>query len=78
MSVSGVFVLSQETPAVETDVQLRLLDCGEREISVSASVAWIHRWEEGPHLPGFGLNFDPATVPDTLGLFLANSFFKGR
>jgi len=78
LSVSGLFVLSQDVPAVGTDVLLRLLDCGEREISVSASVAWVHRWEEGPHLPGCGVNFDPSTVPDTLGHFLANSFFKRR
>ncbi|HXP90532.1 MAG TPA: PilZ domain-containing protein [Fibrobacteria bacterium] len=78
MSVSGLFVLSQETAAVGTDILLRILDCGDAEITVSASVAWVHRWEEGPHLPGFGLNFDPASVPDSLGHCLANSFFKRR
>jgi hypothetical protein len=78
LSVSGLFVLSQELPAVGTDLLLRVLDCGDGEISLSASVAWVHRWEEGPHLPGCGLNFDPSTVPDSLGHFLANSFFKRR
>jgi hypothetical protein len=78
MSVSGLFLLSQESPAVGTDILLRILDCGDEEISVSGSVAWVHRWEEGPHLPGCGLNFDPSTVPDALGHCLANSFFKRR
>jgi len=78
MSISGLFVLSQETPAVGADILLRILDCGDKEISVSASVAWVHLWEEGPHLPGCGLNFDRASVPDSLGHFLANSFFKRR
>jgi hypothetical protein len=78
MSVSGLFLVCQETLPVGTDVSVRILDCGEEEIPVSASVIWVHRWEEGPHLPGCGLDFDRSTVPDSLGHFLANSFFKRR
>jgi hypothetical protein len=76
MSVSGLFLVSQESPPVGTDLLVRVMDCGEQEIQVSASVVWVHRWEEGPHLPGCGLDFDRSTVPETLGKFLANSFFK--
>ena len=76
MSVSGLFLLTQEAPAVGSDIAVRIMDCGEEEIPISASVIWVHRWEEGPHIPGCGLDFDRSTVPDTLGHFLANSFFK--
>ena len=78
MSVSGLFLVSQECPPVGTDLSIRVMDCGEEEIQVSASVVWVHRWEEGPHLPGCGLDFDRSTVPEALGHFLANSFFKRR
>lgn len=78
MSVSGLFLVCQESLPVGTDVSVRIMDCTEEELPVSASVIWIHRWEDGPHLPGCGLNFDRSTVPDSLGHFLANSFFKRR
>ena len=78
MSVSGLFLICQETLPVGSDVLVRILDCGEEEILVSASVVWVHRWEEGPHLPGCGLDFDRSSVPDALGHFLANWFFKRR
>jgi len=78
MSVSGLFLVCQESLPVGTDVSVRIMDCGEEEIPTSASVIWVHRWEDGPHLPGCGLDFDRSTVPDSLGRFLANSFFKRR
>jgi hypothetical protein len=78
MSVSGLFLICQETLPVGKDVSVRIMDCGESEIPLSATVIWVHRWDEGPHLPGCGLDFDRSTVPDSLGHFLANSFFKRR
>lgn len=78
MSVSGLFLFSLEAPAVGTDVTLRILDCGEEEMRITSFTSWVHRWEEGPHLPGCGLDFDRSTVPDALGRFLANSFFTRR
>ena len=78
MSVSGLFLVCQESLPVGKDVSVRIMDCGEEEITLSGTVVWVHRWEEGPHLPGCGLDFDRSTVPDALGHFLANSFFKRR
>lgn len=78
MSVSGLFVMTQQAPAVGSDVDVRILDCGEDEIRCAGTVVWIHRWEEGSHIPGCGVNFDRDTVPPELGHFLADSFFKLR
>lgn len=78
MSVSGVFMQTLEPPEVGTDIDLKILDILQEEIQIKASVVWLHRWIEGPHQPGCGLNFDRSTVPDTLGHFLADSFFKKR
>jgi len=76
MSVSGLFLLTLDAPAVGTDVSLRILDCGEGEIALKATTDWVHNWDEGPHLPGCGLNFDRSTVDDALSGFLADAFFK--
>jgi hypothetical protein len=76
MSVSGLFLMTQDAPPVGTDVDVRLLDCAEDEIRCTGTVVWVHRWEEGTHIPGCGLNFDQSTVPEELGNFLADSFFK--
>ena len=78
MSVSGLFLLTQDAPAVGTDIRLRILDCGEGELSLKATTDWVHKWDEGPHLPGCGLNFDRATVDDALSSFLADVFLKQR
>ena len=78
LSVSGFFLMTQEPSPVGSDVELRLLDCGEGEISCNAVVAWIHHWEEGTHIPGVGLDLDRSTVPDAFGSFLADAFIQAR
>jgi hypothetical protein len=60
------------------DIDLKILDILQEDIQIKASVVWLHRWIEGPHQPGCGLNFDRSTVPHSLGHFLADSFFKKR
>ena len=76
MSVSGLFIMTQQAPDLGKDFDVRILDCGDEEIRCVGSIVWVHRWEEGSHIPGCGLNFDRETVPAELGHFLADSFFK--
>lgn len=78
MSVSGLFVFTREPAAVGTDLEVRILDCAPQEIALQAAVSWVHLWEDGPHLPGIGLDFDRSTVPDSLGDALADAFLQSR
>jgi hypothetical protein len=78
MSVSGLFLLTLDPEPVGAEIELRILDTGSDEVAISGSVIWNHKWEDGPHIPGSGVNFDRTTVPETFRDFLANSFFTRR
>lgn len=78
MSVSGMFLLTLDPEPVGTDIELRVLDTGVEEVPIAGTVVWNHKWEDGSHIPGSGVNFDRATVPESFRDFLANSFFGRR
>ena len=78
MSVSGGFLFTLEPDPVGSELEIRVLDLSVDEIVINASVVWVHKWEDGPHMPGCGVNFDRATVPVDFRDHLANSFFRRR
>ena len=78
MSVSGLFLLTLDPEPVGTEVELRILDTAAEEVAISGAVIWNHKWEDGPHIPGSGVNFDRSTVPESFRDYLANSFFSRR
>jgi hypothetical protein len=78
MSVSGLFLLTLDPEPVGTEIQMRILDTGHDEVVISGAVIWNHRWEDGPHIPGSGVNFDRITVPERFRDHLANSFLHRR
>lgn len=75
ISVSGLFLMTLDTPSVGSDVEIRLLDAGD-PLELRGSIVWVHRWEDGTHLPGCGVNFDPDSVPSQMGTLLADWFFQ--
>lgn len=75
ISISGLFLMTLDAPAVGTDVEIRILDAGE-DIELRGSIVWVHHWEDGSHLPGCGVNFDPESVPAQMGRLLADWFFQ--
>ena len=78
VSVSGLFLLTLDPEPIGTEIELRILDTTADEVVIRGSVVWVHKWEDGPHIPGCGLNFDPVTVPDSFRDYLASSFFSRR
>ena len=78
MSVSGLFLMTLDPEPVGTEIDLRILDTGVNEVAASGTVIWNHKWEDGSHTPGSGVNFDRSTVPESFRDFLANSFFSRR
>lgn len=78
MSVSGLFLLTLDPAPVGSDIELRILDTTPLEVKICGSVVWIHHWDDGPHIPGCGVNFDRDTVPDSFRDYLAHSFFSRR
>lgn len=78
MSVSGLFLLTLDPEPVGTEIELRILDTAIEEVAISGAVIWNHKWEDGPHIPGSGVNFDRSTVPESFRDYLANSFFSRR
>lgn len=78
MSVSGLFLLTLDPHPVGTEIELKILDTTVEEVQINGSVVWNHKWEEGSHIPGSGVNFDRSTVPESFRDYLANTFFSHR
>lgn len=60
-SAGGVFLLSMQVLDVGTQLDLELLDVATG-ISMAGLVAWVHRWEDGPRLPGMGVQLESGSV----------------
>ncbi|MBK8803792.1 MAG: PilZ domain-containing protein [Fibrobacteres bacterium] len=75
ISISGLFLMTLDPPHIGSDVQIRILDL-EEPLELTGSAVWVHHWEDGRHLPGCGLSFDPEAIPPQLGGLLADWFFQ--
>lgn len=78
MSVSGMFLLTLDPEPVGSEIEMRILDAGSDEVAISGSIIWNHKWEDGPHIPGSGVDFERPTVPESFRDYLANSFLNRR
>lgn len=77
-SVSGLFLLSLDTQPIGTELDIELLDAGAESTKVRGMVTWFHAWEDGPHLPGMGLDFDLASVSTSFREFLAECYLRRK
>lgn len=67
ISVGGAYVVQpDEIPMPGESVEIELLDLSEKPLRVKGRVAWRRTWDEGPELPGFGVEFVPSTVTSEL------------
>jgi len=74
-SIAGIFLLSLQGEPIGTELELELLDAGERVIEdLRGTVVWATGWDDGPRLPGMGIVFDSATVPTDLRRHLADIY----
>jgi hypothetical protein len=75
-SISGLFLLSLEGMDVGAELEIEALDTTDPPPVIRGNVTWVHRWEDGPHLPGMGIDFERASVPPEFRMFLANEHVR--
>lgn len=77
-SISGVFLLTLETHSIGTELEVEILDSGEAVHRIQGMVTWFHAWEDGPHLPGMGVDFHLSSVNSAFRQFLAETYLRRR
>jgi len=74
ISCGGCFItMTTDTPAVDTPVELELVDFAPAATRVCGVIAWARSWEESLEIPGVGVEFDPATVDDGFRSYITRS-----
>ncbi len=58
----GLFLVSYETVAAGTPVELLLQDLGNTTHALHGHVVWTRRWDDGTNLPGFAVEFPPQST----------------
>lgn len=59
LSGGGAHVVSEAAlPPVDSRATLELIDLPTGPVRVSGRVVWRRGWEDGPYIPGFGMEFD--------------------
>jgi hypothetical protein len=67
ISVGGAYlVLGDAMPSKGAEVEMEILDLKSKPLRVGGRIAWRRTWDDGPDLPGVGVEFDPATVTSEL------------
>jgi PilZ domain len=74
ISVGGAYlVLGGAVPAKGATAEIEVLDLGTKAISAKGHIAWRRTWNDGPDLPGVGIEFDPKTVTTELRTLVAQT-----
>lgn len=74
MSVGGAYlVLGEAVPAKGASVEVEILDLRPRPLYTRGKIAWRRTWEDGPDLPGVGVEFDPDAVTSELRTLVAQT-----
>lgn len=74
ISVGGAYlVLGDSIPAKGAKVEIEILDLRSHPICTRGTIAWRRTWNDGPDLPGVGVEFDPAAVTSELRTVVAQT-----
>ena len=73
-SISGLYLLTHDIEPIGTEVEVEIMDAGAPTGILKGMITWSHAWEDGPHLPGMGIDFDLGTVPQVYRRFLADAY----
>lgn len=74
ISVGGAYlVLGDTIPVKGSKVEIEVLDLGAKALTAKGHIAWRRTWNDGPDLPGVGIEFDPASVTTELRTLLAQT-----
>lgn len=74
ISAGGCYMVTYDTIARDTQLEIEVRDIGDTYAHLKGRVVWSRNWEESTQLPGVGIAFDEATVPEALKDFLGTSF----
>jgi hypothetical protein len=69
----GYLVLSEGIPTKGAHVELELLDLVEHPLHTEGKIAWRRTWDDGPDLPGVGVEFAADAVNSELRTALAET-----
>lgn len=74
ISVGGAYlVLGDNIPAKHASVELEILDLRPHPIRTKGVIAWRRTWDDGPDLPGVGIEFDSVAVTSELRTVVAET-----
>ena len=74
LSAGGCYMVTYDMIAQDTQLEIEVRDIGDTYAHLNGRVVWSRGWEESTQLPGIGIAFDEATVPEALKDFLGTSF----
>lgn len=77
-SISGLFLLAMDIVPIASELEVEIIDLAEPTQGLRAMVTWSHSWDQGPHLPGMGLDFDRKTVPTSFREALAELYVRRK
>ncbi|MBN2024756.1 MAG: PilZ domain-containing protein [Pirellulales bacterium] len=73
VGAGGLFITTYEDVAVDTPIEVMLLDLTTEPLTMAGAVVGRRRWEDGRDLPGMSVAFDAPTVPPEFKEALARS-----
>lgn len=74
ISVGGAYlVLGDNIPSKNSSVEIEILDLRPHPICTKGVIAWRRTWNDGPDLPGVGIEFDPTAVTSELRTLVAQT-----
>ncbi len=75
ISVGGAYLVlgGDAIPAKGALAEIEVLDLGPKSLSARGHIAWRRTWNDGPDLPGVGIEFDPKTVTTELRTLVAQT-----
>lgn len=77
VSIRGAFItIDKLRLTVGECVEIELLDLAERPCQVSGRIRWCKLWEDGPGLPGIGVDFDQSSVSHEVRLALGRQLLS--
>jgi hypothetical protein len=70
LSRHGAFVVSYEPSTIGDTLELEVWDIAEKPAYAKAKVVRMRKWDDGPKLPGVGVDFDAGTATHELSRLL--------
>jgi hypothetical protein len=70
LSRNGAFIVTYEPQAVGDALDLEVWDIAEEAARAKAHVVRLRKWDDGPKLPGIGVDFEPGTTTRELSRLL--------